>query len=668
MTEQVWWYATRAAGIMTWSTAMASVLLGLLLSSRALGKKPSGPWLLDVHRFLGGLSAVFLLIHLGSLWADSYVDFGPKELLVPGQSTWNPSADWLGVSAVSWGIGAAYALIAVEITSILRRFMRPSIWRRAHYLSVVTVVFGTVHGWRAGTDVDNPVVTATAVGSSILVVLLTLIRLRKSPVQEDTEHEQMLEVVRQRLEDMPIPDVAIQPQVEELSVPDLPRRDRPPVEESQAQSTVADQILFEPADQPEPDAITSEGENTLLAGLDGITSTPPPDSLTSPPDLLEPAAQLGPDPFAHLQGSDDFDPGGWSTEGSHAARQAFPDVDMGEFAGAAPAAAGTPPADLPDRDDEFSLTHADEAEPPVDFPPPNATAPEHEPELDPRSFLSELEHPPPPPEPRAPLFDPHPSELPTDEMPAMAPVDQSHHAGPPPPPPPPELGSPPPIDTEPPRPPPPPDLGTPPPSDTEPPPPPPDLGPPPPIDTEPPPAAQPREPLQADRAQVNVWETALESLLGETPPNLPTSERPPAEPAPGFEAPPEPSTFVSPVPSFEASPEPISEPPPAAPASPARPVVEPLDAFEPPRPVDPPPVVNAMPTPPETSTRDEPAAPTGEPDSFAQADPPPLPVHAIDPATGETDEQAYKDWLVEWLAYAERYGDETPIDPSRVDG
>ena len=106
MSEQVWWYATRAAGMMTWSTAVASVLLGLLLSTRVLGKNPSGPWLLDVHRFLGGLSAVFLVIHMGSLWADSYVDFGPEELLVPGRSGWNPSAEALGVSAITWGMVA----------------------------------------------------------------------------------------------------------------------------------------------------------------------------------------------------------------------------------------------------------------------------------------------------------------------------------------------------------------------------------------------------------------------------------------------------------------------------------------------------------------------------------------------------------------------------------
>jgi len=46
--------------------------------------------------------------------------------------------------------------------------------------------------------------------------------------------------------------------------------------------------------------------------------------------------------------------------------------------------------------------------------------------------------------------------------------------------------------------------------------------------------------------------------------------------------------------------------------------------------------------------------------------PPELPVASIDPATGEPDEAAYREWLVEWLAFAEQYGDEAPSDPTRA--
>ncbi len=44
---------------------------------------------------------------------------------------------------------------------------------------------------------------------------------------------------------------------------------------------------------------------------------------------------------------------------------------------------------------------------------------------------------------------------------------------------------------------------------------------------------------------------------------------------------------------------------------------------------------------------------------------PPLPTDAVDPLTGEPDQEAYKAWLKDWLAFAESYGDETVEDPAR---
>jgi hypothetical protein len=34
--------------------------------------------------------------------------------------------------------------------------------------------------------------------------------------------------------------------------------------------------------------------------------------------------------------------------------------------------------------------------------------------------------------------------------------------------------------------------------------------------------------------------------------------------------------------------------------------------------------------------------------------------------TGEVDKAVYTAWLIEWLAFAEKYGDETPEDPTRI--
>ncbi|RMH81966.1 MAG: ferredoxin-NADPH reductase, partial [Actinomyces sp.] len=64
MNPQVWWYASRASGIVAWILITASVMWGLTLSTRVLGKKATPAWLLDLHRYLGGMAVVMTGIHL----------------------------------------------------------------------------------------------------------------------------------------------------------------------------------------------------------------------------------------------------------------------------------------------------------------------------------------------------------------------------------------------------------------------------------------------------------------------------------------------------------------------------------------------------------------------------------------------------------------------------
>lgn len=149
MSSQVWWFTARASGITAWALVTASVLWGMALSTRALGKRPKGPWLTDLHRFLGGLAVVFTVVHMVALWADSYVAFGPSELLVPFASTWQPAA-------VAAGIVAFYLLVAVEVTSLLMKRLPKVWWKRVHVTSYALYGLATAHLLTAGTDARNP--------------------------------------------------------------------------------------------------------------------------------------------------------------------------------------------------------------------------------------------------------------------------------------------------------------------------------------------------------------------------------------------------------------------------------------------------------------------------------------------------------------------------------
>jgi DMSO/TMAO reductase YedYZ heme-binding membrane subunit len=153
MSGELSWYVARAGGFLAWALSAFSILWGLLITSRALGKRISGPRLLDLHRFIGGLSVVFVAVHILGLRLHRYQDihFGFKDLFVPMSSSWHPGA-------VAYGIVAMYLLVAVEITSLLRRKLPASLWRRVHYSGFVVFLLGSIHALKVGTDIQNPLI------------------------------------------------------------------------------------------------------------------------------------------------------------------------------------------------------------------------------------------------------------------------------------------------------------------------------------------------------------------------------------------------------------------------------------------------------------------------------------------------------------------------------
>jgi sulfoxide reductase heme-binding subunit YedZ len=169
MTQELWWYTVRATGLVAWVLVTAAVVWGLLLSLRTV-PRPRPAWMLDLHRFLGGLAVLFVVAHVGALAFDSYVGFGWDDLLVPFASSWRPAA-------VAWGIAAAYLLLAVEVSSLLMRHLRRPLWHAVHLFSLVVFVAITVHALLAGADAEVPIVRTFAIASSTLVVALCVARI-----------------------------------------------------------------------------------------------------------------------------------------------------------------------------------------------------------------------------------------------------------------------------------------------------------------------------------------------------------------------------------------------------------------------------------------------------------------------------------------------------------
>lgn len=177
MDTRFWWWLTRSSGIVAWLVVAAAVVWGLLASTKMIRRRGVPAWILDLHRYLGTLTIVFVGIHVFAIYADSFVKFGPRELFVPFASTWRPHA-------VAWGLFSTYLLVAIQTTSWAKRMLPRKLWHRIHVLSVPMIVMATVHGFLAGTDRGNRAVQWSAF--VVLAGVLFLLTYRLIPTARES--------------------------------------------------------------------------------------------------------------------------------------------------------------------------------------------------------------------------------------------------------------------------------------------------------------------------------------------------------------------------------------------------------------------------------------------------------------------------------------------------
>jgi len=168
------WYVARASGLVAWALLAGAVVWGLLMTSKVMRRRVKNSWLLDLHRWLGGLALVFTAVHVLAIMGDTYVHFGLASVLIPLAAHWHPLA-------VAWGVASLYLLAAVELTSLLRRRLNTKLWRRVHMLSFPLFVTSTIHGLSAGTDGRRPMAIITAVLVTAGVGALVAVRIRRTP-------------------------------------------------------------------------------------------------------------------------------------------------------------------------------------------------------------------------------------------------------------------------------------------------------------------------------------------------------------------------------------------------------------------------------------------------------------------------------------------------------
>lgn len=164
-----YWYLTRATGTVALLLLTATVALGVLDVSRY--SSPRWPrFLLDrLHRNVSLLSVVFLSLHVVSTVLDSFAPISLVAAFIPFVSSYRPF--WLGLGAVSFDM-----LLALVITSVMRRRVGLPAWRAVHWLAYACWPIALLHSFGTGSDVKSGWMLLISIGCVLVVIAAVVAR------------------------------------------------------------------------------------------------------------------------------------------------------------------------------------------------------------------------------------------------------------------------------------------------------------------------------------------------------------------------------------------------------------------------------------------------------------------------------------------------------------
>jgi DMSO/TMAO reductase YedYZ heme-binding membrane subunit len=175
-TPALWWFVSRASGIVAWSLLVIAVIVGILLSTRVLKPNDNAGWLFHFHSWLSGLTFVFAVTHVVSLMLDTFVTFTILDVAVPFYSDYIKIPS-LGRIPIALGVMSLYILFAVQLTSLFRQKMTVAAWKAVHLSSYVLVLLVSAHAGWTGTDISSLFYRSIAIFLLLLTIVAFIIRL-----------------------------------------------------------------------------------------------------------------------------------------------------------------------------------------------------------------------------------------------------------------------------------------------------------------------------------------------------------------------------------------------------------------------------------------------------------------------------------------------------------
>jgi len=158
------WYLTRATGAVTLLLLTVSLVIGIANVGRLAA--PGWPRFVieGVHRNVSLLAIALLAVHIVTTLLDPFAGIGVIDAFIPFSGSYRPL--WLGFGAL-----ASDLLIAIAITSVVRRRLGHAVWRATHWLAYLCWPVAVLHTVGTGSDVKQVWLLALTAACVVAVVV-----------------------------------------------------------------------------------------------------------------------------------------------------------------------------------------------------------------------------------------------------------------------------------------------------------------------------------------------------------------------------------------------------------------------------------------------------------------------------------------------------------------
>jgi methionine sulfoxide reductase heme-binding subunit len=164
------WYLSRGSGIVALLLLTVGLVLGVMGPARFRAPRWPRFAIAGLHRNVTLLAVAFVALHVVTTVADGFAPIGLRDGIVPFLSPYRTL--WLGLGTVAFDL-----LLALVVTSLMRRRIGLRAWRAVHWLAYASWPVAMLHSLGTGTDARLGWMAVLAAACGVAVVAAGVWRL-----------------------------------------------------------------------------------------------------------------------------------------------------------------------------------------------------------------------------------------------------------------------------------------------------------------------------------------------------------------------------------------------------------------------------------------------------------------------------------------------------------